>query len=153
MKLFLLPLALWLSSPPVKAPLIELKGYFACLGSLLLPAGNTSLACYASTQRSCRNGVLVLAYEKRVNKSTEKTRFAIVDTVRLHVSAPRHEVMITSCSGASGKTSQYFVLFQADESGSKYLHAVQRVWGVSAQGQLVEVPAKTLKCLNQDTAD
>lgn len=152
MKLLVLPLALLLGYAPRKAPTIELKGYFACRQSLLVPTGN-AFVCYASAQRSCQNGTVVLAYEKLLSNPTKHARFAIIDTVKLQVSYPNHDLAITTCTGTTGKPTQYFVLFKADGLGEKYLRHVQRVWGVSAQGRLVEVPVNTLKCLNQDTAN
>ena len=104
MKFLLLPLALLLGYSVGKAPAIKLKGYFACRQAMLLPANNAAFACYASTQRDCQKGAIILAYEKVISKPTEKMRFAIVDTVKLNVSYPKSEVEIMSCVDAAGKS-------------------------------------------------
>ncbi|RZJ95398.1 MAG: hypothetical protein EOO60_00550 [Hymenobacter sp.] len=149
MKLLLLPLTLWFGHSPVKAPLIELKGYFTCRASLLLPQQKAALACYAQTQRTCQNGLVILAYETGRAVSTTRPPYQIADTMQLHVT-PAQYLTIASCTTGQGKATQYFVLCKQDALGEKHLRHVLRVWGVSAQGQLVEVPAKTVRCLNDD---
>jgi hypothetical protein len=149
MKLLLLPLAVWLSHSAVPAPPIELKGYFVCQSSLLLPQQKAALACYAQSQRTCQNGTVILAYEKLLPGSTSQPLHQIADTVQLQVT-PRQYLTIASCTNAQGKPTQYFVLCKADALGKKHLRNVLRVWGLNAQEQLVEVPAKTVTCLNDD---
>lgn len=151
MNLLLLPLTLWLGNLVVPAPPIELKGYFTCRASLLLPQASqkAALACYAKTQRHCQDGTVILAYEKRLAGSTSRPQYQIADTVQLQV-APTQYLTIARCTTGQRKPTQYFVLCQADALGHKYLRQVLRVWGVNAQGQLVEVPAKTVQCLNAD---
>jgi len=148
MNLLLFPLSLLLGYSPPKAPVIELKGYYECQGGLLA-SGQGSLACYAPTQQGCQRGKVILASEKRVNSSTEKTRFTIVDTVQLTLRSP-NSLTIARCTTATGQTSMYFVFCTHDALGSKYLRHVRRIWGVNKQGRLVEVPARAVKCLNDD---
>lgn len=148
MKLLLLPLSLLLGYSPPKAPVITLMGYHACQGRLL-ESGQAAFSCYAPTQRGCQRGKVILASEKRVSTASEKTRFSIVDTVQLTLRAP-NSLAIARCTTATGQPSTYFVLCTHDALGSKYLRHVQRIWGVNKQGQLVEVPARTLQCLNDD---
>ncbi len=147
MKILVLLLAFLIEYPATKAPIIELKGYFSCRESILMPNENAAFACYAPTQRNCQNGTVIMAYEKRVS---QKARFAIIDTVQLTIRYPNNSLSISSCIDAKGKPKQYFVLCKDDALGKKYLRNVLRVWGVNAQGQLVEVPVQTLKCLNDD---
>ncbi|MBF9238068.1 hypothetical protein I2I05_11745 [Hymenobacter sp. BT683] len=133
-----------------RPPRLVLPGYFACRSALLEDSGN-ALACYAQTQQQCRNGQLVLAFEQRLTARTERARFAIVDTVRVTTAAPRREVDITYCAAATGKPQLYFVLYQgAPAAPKRYLPFPLRAWGVNAQGHLVEVPVKSLRCLNND---
>jgi hypothetical protein len=74
-----------------------------------------------------------------------------VDTVHVTAAGDNRWVSIANCVGTSGKPRQYFVLFKkTDSSEAHYLHHVLRVWMVSTQGKLVEVPTKTVKCLNDD---
>jgi len=146
----LLLLALLLGPPAPVAPIIRLEGYFSCQGGLLTPQGNAAFACYARTQHDCQNGTVILAYERRVSTPAEKTRFAIVDTVRLKIHYPTNSLSIGSCTDATGKLRKYFVLCGQDNLGEKYLRHVLRVWGVDAQGHLVELPIKKLNCLNDD---
>jgi hypothetical protein len=143
MKTLLLPLVL-LSGPAPKEPApIELKGYFACQGSLDEGTGGV-LACYAATQRKCQQGTVILAYRKSRNG-------AIVDTVQVKAAGDSRWVSIANCTVTGGKPRQYFVLLKkTDSSDARYLHHILRAWGVSAQGKLVEVPAKAVKCLNDD---
>ncbi|GEM_PF-2865270 len=146
-----LPLALLLSyaaGQPPESP-IQLNGYFACTQRMLIPSAY-AFVCYAPAQQNCQSGKVILAYEKRVSSPIEKTRFAIIDTVQLNLRSPNNSLSISSCTNTKGKTSQYFVLCTQDNLGSKYLRHVLRVWGVDTRGHLVEVPAKTLKCLNDD---
>ena len=151
MKLLLLLLPLWLSHSPVPVPAIELKGYFACRASLLLPQPKqkAALACYARTQRNCQNGTVILAYEKLLPGSASQPLHQIADTVQLQVT-PTQYLTIARCTNVQGKATQYFVLCKADALGKKHLRYVLRVWGLNAQEQLVEVPAKTVTCLNDD---
>jgi hypothetical protein len=149
MNLLFLPFALWLSQTATKAPPIELKGYFTCQSSMLLPQQKAALTCYAQTQRKCQNGILILAYEKFRTLPAVLPQPQIVDTVQLQVSL-RHYLTIAICTTRQGKTTQYFVLCKQDALGQKHLRHVLRVWGVNAQEQLVEVPAKTVTCLNDD---
>lgn len=149
--MLLFPLAsLLLSYAPPKAPAIELTGYFACRGRLLMPNENAAFTCYAPAQRTCQNGVVIMAYERRVNKPAEKTRFAIVDTLQVALHYPNNQLTIANCRDGKGQPKHYFVLCKQDALGQKYLRNVLRVWGVNAQGHLVEVPVKTLRCLNDD---
>lgn len=149
MNLFLLPLALGLGSPPNK-PAITLPGYFSCQSSLLTATQNAVFACYAPTQRGCQEGPVILAYEKRGGSATGKGPFTIVDTVRLTLRSPLNNLTISSCAAGPGPQRQYFVLCKQDALGKKYLRNVVRIWGLNAQGKLVELPIKTLKCLNDD---
>lgn len=149
MRLLLLPMLLLLgSSPP--PPRIVLPGYFACRSSLLEESGY-ALVCYAKTQQECRNGTLILAFEKRVSSPHARPRYEIVDTVRVTTAVPSREADITYCSTLSGKRRQYFVLFKREPAAEKqYLPLVRRAWSVNAQDHLVEVPVRTLRCLNND---
>ena len=132
---------------PSPAP-IELKGYFNCRSSLVEETGD-GMTCYARTQRDCRNGTVVLAFEKRRHRNL-RNGFEIVDTVHVQAAEPHRAVEITRCT-AAGQSRQYFVLFDAALSGAHpYLSHLMRVWGVNAQNRLVSVPAKTLQCLNED---
>lgn len=147
--LLLLPLFFFSSGAP-RPPRIALPGYFSCRSALVLASGN-ALACYAKTQAECRNGQLVLAFEKRVSARTDRPRFEIVDTVRVTTAAPGREIDVTYCSMATGKPQQYFVLYKRVPAADKRnLPYVRRAWGVNAQDHLVEVPVKTLRCLNND---
>ena len=147
--LFLLPL-FFLSSGAPRPPRIVLPGYFTCQSVLLEESGN-ALVCYAKTQRACRNGPLVLAFEKRMSPRTDRTRFEIVDTVRVTTAVPARELAITFCSTATGKPRQYFVLYKwVPAANKRHLPHPRRAWEVNAQGRLVEVPVKTLRCLNND---
>ncbi|OWP61542.1 hypothetical protein CDA63_18945 [Hymenobacter amundsenii] len=145
----LLPLFFLTSGTP-RSPRIVLPGYFTCRGALMLESGN-GLSCYAKTQAACQNGQLVLAFERRLSPRTARARFEIADTVHLRVAAPQRQVDITYCSAATGKPRQYFVLYKRVPAAEKrYLPYPLRAWGVSAQGHLVEVPVKSLRCLNND---
>jgi hypothetical protein len=147
--LLLLPLFLFSSGTP-RPPRIALPGYFCCRSALLSASGN-ALACYAKTQAACRNGPLVLAFEQRLSARPDRPRVAIVDTVRVTTAAPAREIDITYCLMATGKPQPYFVLYQRVPAADKrYLPSPRRAWGVNAQGNLVEVPVKTLRCLNND---
>lgn len=148
MNLLFLPLALWLGHAAVQAPAIELKGYFTCQSSLLLPQQKAALTCYAQTQRKCQNGTLILAYEKFRTLPSVLSQSQIMDTVQLQV-IPRHYLTIATCTTMQGKTTQYFVLCKQDAL-QKHLRHVLRAWGVNAQEQLVEVPTKAVACLNDD---
>ena len=151
MRLLFLLLFFFGSGVP-RPPRIVLPGYFTCHSALLAESGN-GLVCYAKTQAECRNGHLVLAVEQRVSPRTDRARFEIVDTVRVSTAAPSRVVDITYCSTATGKPRQYFVLYKwgpAAAADKRFLPYPQRAWGVNAQGHLVEVPVKTLKCLNND---
>jgi hypothetical protein len=147
MHLLLLPFMLWVSQAVVKAPAIELKGYFTCQSSLLLPQQKAALTCYAQTQRHCQQGTVILAYETFRTLPSVLPQPQIRDTVHLQV-PPRHSLTIATCT-RQGKTTQYFVLSKQDALGQKHLRNVRRVWGV-AKAQLVEVPAKAVTCLNDD---
>jgi hypothetical protein len=147
MNLFLLPFMLWVGHAAVKAPAIELKGYFTCQSSLLLPQQKAALTCYAQTQRNCQKGTVIIAYEKFRTLPSVLPQPQIVDTVQLQVT-PKHSLTIATCTTTQGKTTQYFVLYKPDALDKKQLHNVLRVWGVNAKEQLVEVPAKTVTCLN-----
>ncbi len=72
-----------------------------------------------------------------------------MDTLQLTLRSP-NSLAIARCITSAGQTSTYFVFCTHDALGSKYLRHVQRIWGVNKQGQLVQVPARTLKCLNDD---
>ncbi|QKG59272.1 hypothetical protein GKZ68_21575 (plasmid) [Hymenobacter sp. BRD128] len=72
-----------------------------------------------------------------------------MDTVQLTLRAP-NSLAIARCTTPTGQTRTYFVFSTHDALGSKYLRHVQRIWGVNKQGQLVEVPAQNVKCLNDD---
>jgi hypothetical protein len=149
MRLLLLPLLFLLgsSAPP---PRIVLPGYFACRSSLLEESGH-ALVCYAKTQQECRNGSLILAFEKRVSSPPDRARYEIVDTVRVTTAVSSREVDITYCSTVSGKRRQYFVLFKGVPAAqNQYLPQLRRAWSVNAQDHLVEVPVRTLQCLNND---
>jgi hypothetical protein len=148
MNLLLLPVALWLSLAAVKTPVIELKGhFFSCQSSLLLPQRKAALTCYAQARRTCQNGSVVLAYEKFRTLPSVLPQPQIVDTVQLQLT-PKHFLTIATCTTTQGKTTQYFVLCKSDALDKKQLRNVLRVWGVNAKEQLVEVPAKTVRCLN-----
>jgi hypothetical protein len=152
MKLLALSLVLLAghTAPIAPTSFIELKGYFACMQSSLVP-GENALSCYAPTQCYCQNGAVILAYEKHVTPSSPLLpRYLIADTVRLTLRYPNNNISISNCTNVNGQTKQYFVLCKYDAFGKKYLRNVLRVWGVNAQGHLVEVPLKTLKCLNDD---
>lgn len=139
-----------LRSGAAHPPHIVLPGYFSCQGTLLEKSGH-ALTYYAKTQAECRTGQLVLAFEKRLSARTDRTRFKIVDTVHVRAAVPGHEVDITYCSMATGKPRQYFVLYRRVPAADKrYLPYPRRAWGVNAQGQLVEVSVKSLRCLNND---
>jgi len=143
MKALLLSLALLTGYVPGKPAPIELKGYASCRASLDEATGGV-LTCFAATRLTCRQGTVILAYQK-------KPQGAIVDTVHVQAAGDNRWVSIARCTGADGKPREYFLLFKKiDPSEAHYLQHVLRVWGVSAQGQLVEVPAKTVKCLNDD---
>jgi hypothetical protein len=133
MKLLVLPLAFFWSYPPAKAPApgIKLTGYFACSQSTLVP-GKDVLGCYAPTQRGCQHGTVVLAYERRLNPAGQPPRYLIADTIRVQLNAAQQYLTLADCTNAAGE----------------YLHGILRVWGVNGHGQLVEVPPKTIKCLN-----
>ena len=147
--LFLLTL-FCLSSGTPRPPRIVLPGYFSCQGALLQESGN-ALACYAKTQAECRNGQLVLAFEKRLSARTARARFEIVDTVRVRTAVPGRRMDITYCSTATGKPQQYFVMYKwVPAADKRYLPHPRRAWGANTQGQLVEVPVKSLRCLNSD---
>jgi hypothetical protein len=149
MKLLVLPLALFWSYPPAKAPApgIKLTGYFACSQSTLVPSKD-ALGCYAPTQRGCQHGTVVLAYERRLNPAGQPPRYLIADTVRVQLNAAQQYLTLADCTNAAGKRTQYFVLGKKKAPEGEYLHGILRVWGVNAHGQLVEVPPKTIKCLN-----
>lgn len=149
MNLLFLPFALWLSHAAAKAPAIELTGYFTCQSSMLLPQQKAALTCYAQTQHTCQNGTLILAYEKFRTVPSVLPQPQIVDTVQLQVT-PRHHLTIATCTTTQGKATQYFVLCKQDALGKKHLRNVLRVWGVNTKEQLVEVPPKTVTCLNDD---
>ena len=149
MNLLFLPFALWLSHPATTAPAIKLTGYFTCQSSLLLPPQKAALTCYAQTQRTCQKGTVILAYEKFRTLPSVLPQPQVVDTVQLQVTS-RHYLTIATCTTTKGKTTQYFVLCKQDALGQKHLRRVLRVWGVNAQEQLVEVPAKTVTCLNDN---
>jgi hypothetical protein len=148
MKLLLLPSVLWVSQAAVKPPAIELKGYFTCQSSLL-PERKAAFTCYAQTQRHCQQGTVILAYETFRTLPSVVPQPQIRDTVHLQV-RPTHYLKIATCTTPQGKTTQYFVLGKPDASDNKHLRHVLRVWGVNAQEQLVEVPVKTVRCLNDD---
>lgn len=150
MKLYLLPLALGLGQSPPTKSVIVLPGYFSCQGSLLTPNQNAAFTCYAPTQRGCQKGAVILAYETRVGSPTGKGSFTIADTIRLTLRYPNNNLSISSCAAGTGPPRQYFVLCKDDALGKKYLRNVLRIWGVNAQGKLVELPVKTLRCLNDD---
>jgi hypothetical protein len=151
MKMLVLPLALLLGYPPVKAPtpVIKLTSYFACTQSMLVP-GKDAFCVYAPTQRECQNGTVVLAYEKWTGKAEHELRYRIADTVQVSISATKNYLTIADCPNAMGKSKQYFVLCKHDALGGKYLRSILHVWGLNAQGQLVEFPLKTIKCLNDN---
>lgn len=149
MKIILLLCICVLMGSSQGAPAINLKGFFRCRESLLEENGN-GLVCYAATQGDCRRGKVILAYEKLISKPEEHPIYKITDTVQVQVNDPTNDLSITRCTNAVGKSTQYFVLFKSDASGSKYLRNIRRVWGYTAQGQLVEVSAKSVKCLNED---
>jgi hypothetical protein len=143
MKTLLLSFALLVGYAPPKPAPIDLKGYFTCRASLDEQTGGV-LTCYAATQLTCQQGTIVLAYQKSRTS-------AIVDTVHVKAAGDSRWVSTASCTVTGGKPRQYFVLFKnTDPSEAQYLHHILRVWGVGAQGKLVEVPAKTIKCLNDD---
>ncbi|RZJ86199.1 MAG: hypothetical protein EOO60_13765, partial [Hymenobacter sp.] len=137
MKMLLLPLALCLSyaCADLLAPAIKLPGYFACTQSMLVP-GKDVLSLYAPTQRGCQNGLVVLAYEKRLSSAAEEPRYLIADTVQVNISAAKNYLTIAGCTTARGQSTQYIVLCKHDALGGKYLRSILRVWGVNAQGQL-----------------
>jgi hypothetical protein len=149
MKLLFLPFELWLGHGTMKAPAIELKGYFSCMSSLLLPQQKAALTCYAQTQRHCQNGTVILAYEKFRTLPSVLPQPQIVDTVQLHIT-PQHYLTIATCTTPKGKATQYFVLCRQDALDKKHLRNVLRVWGVNPKEQLVEVPVKAVTCLNDD---
>jgi hypothetical protein len=149
MNLLLLPFALWVAHAAVKAPTIELKGYFTCQSNLLLTQQKAALTCYARTQRNCQHGPVILAYERYTNYPSALPLYQIADTARLAV-APAQYLTIATCKNAQGKTTQYFVLCKQDALGKKHLRNVLRVWGVNAQEKLVELSAKAVTCLNDD---
>lgn len=143
----LLPVALLTGYSPQKPAPIELKGYFTCQASLVKETGG-ALACYAASQHDCQRGNVVLAYEQGRGTAAG---VRIVDTVQVQTKGVNRWVSIVDCTVAGGKRRQYFALFKKTDSASaQYLHHLLRVWGVSAQGKLVEVPAKTVKCLRDD---
>ena len=149
MKMLLLPLALLLgygANPP--AP-IQLKGYFCCQGSLLEETGD-AMSCYARTQRDCRNGTVILAFEKRRSPRNEKAVFEITDTVHVKTAVPARCLALTTCTTGPGKPRHYFVLFASDTNNKKCLPHIRRAWGVNAQNHLIAVPVATIKCLNED---
>ena len=149
-RLLLLPLIFLVSSGTPRPPRILLTGYFACRSSLLGETGN-ALVCYAKTQGECRNGTLVLAFEKRVPSPNSQIHYEIVDTAHVTTAVPGREVDITYCSTARDRPRQYFVLFKwTAASGKQHLSNLQRAWGVNAQDRLVKVPVKALQCLNND---
>ena len=151
MKLCALLLALSLGYASLSSkPAIELPGYFSCRASLLTPDENAALACYAPTQRGCQQGKVVLAYERRLGPPSAKQPFTVVDTVQLTVRYQKTSLAIANCTAGADRPHQYFVLSKYDALGQKYLRNVLRVWGVNAQGRLVEVPVKTIRCLNDD---
>lgn len=150
MRLLFLPLIFLLGSSAPRPPRIVLAGYFACRSSLLEESGN-ALVCYAKTQDACRNGTLILAFEKRVSSANDRPRYEIIDTVHVTTAVPSREADITYCSTASGKRRQHFVLFKWVPAPEKqYLPHIRRAWGVNAQNHLVEVPVRTIQCLNND---
>ena len=151
MKILLLPLALLLGYVAKPTAPIQLKGYFNCRAALL--DSGDALASFARTQRDCRNGEVVLAFEKRISKRDEKAVFEITDTVHVHTSNPARYLALTTCTTNAGKPRHYFVLFKADATSKKYLRNIARVWGLNAQNQLVAVPVTTIKCLNDDYAE
>ena len=150
MKILLRPLALLLCHRAPGPPPIVLKGYWACESALLEDTGD-ALVCYASAQRACRHGQVILAFEKRVSKRDEKPVFEILDTVHVRTAGPNNELAITRCTATNGKARLYFVLFNnTSPNSSKTLRNIKRLWGVSARNQLVAVPGKAIKCLNSD---
>ena len=150
MKLYLLPLALVLGNYPPTKQAIVLPGYFSCQASLLTQNQKAAFACYAPTQLGCQKGEVILAYETRGGSSVGAGPFTIVDTVRIRLRYPNNNLSISRCAAGAGAPRQYFVLCKDDALGKKYLRNVLRIWGVNAQGKLVELPIKTLRCLNDD---
>jgi hypothetical protein len=150
MKLYLLPLALGLGHTPPTKPAIKLPGYFSCQASLLTANQNAAFACYAPTQQGCQKGPVILAYETRISSPSGKGTFTIVDTVRLTLRYPNNNLSISNCATGTGPQRQYFVLCKDDALGKKYLRNVLRIWGLNAQGKLIELPIKALRCLNDD---
>lgn len=146
--LFLLPLCLLGSRAPRPARIL-LPGYFSCQSALLEESGH-ALACYAKTQQQCRNGHLVLSFEKRVPARTARIQWAIVDTVHITTAGPGCALTISYCASPTGKPRQYFVLYKWASADKRYLSEPRRAWGVNAQDHLVEVPVKNLRCLNND---
>lgn len=149
MKIYLLLFTCVLLCSSQTSPAITLKGFFRCQESLLEASGD-GLVCYAATQGNCQNGMVILAHEKRRGRLNGKLVYEITDTVHVHTSYPNNDLSITRCTNAAGGSRQYFVLFKWDASGKEYLGNVKRAWAYTAQGQLVEVRAKSIKCLNQD---
>lgn len=146
----MLPLAFLLGCSAQSAPGIGLKGYFACQAALDEKTGD-ALACYARTQSGCRNGQVVLAFEKRLSRRDAKAVYQIVDTVHMSAAGPNEEVTLARCTAADGEIHPYFVVFKPNAApGQKYPANIRHVWGVSAQHKLVEMPLKTLRCLNDD---
>ncbi|GAB3590470.1 hypothetical protein [Hymenobacter daeguensis] len=149
MKLLLLPLAFLLHCFAPRPPRIDLSGYVVCQ-SAMMEASFDRLTTYARTQHDCRNGEVVLAFEKRLSKPTEKAEFEIADTVHVRMSAARQILHITTCKGSAGKPRLYFVLATDTPDNPRYLRRIRRAWGLNAQHQLVPVPIKTIECLNPD---
>lgn len=133
-------------APP--PPLIKLSGYFACAGAVI-EGTDKALSCYALTQRSCRNGTAVLAYEQLAGKAKGRPTYRIVDTVNVKVNSAKQALEITTCVDPSGKRRQYFVLISLKQPG-EYLRSIQRAWTYNAKDELTQVPLKMVKCLNND---
>jgi len=129
-------------------PPIALKGYFFCAGAVI-DGTDKGLACYALTQSNCRNGTAVLAYEQLANKAKGQPANRIVDTVHVRVNSAKQDLSITTCAEPSGKRRSYFVLSSLKQPG-EYLSGIQRAWTYNAKDELIEVPLKMVKCLNND---
>lgn len=149
MKNILLPVLVLLAGGfAATPPPIALKGYFACAGAVV-EGTDKALSCYALTQRSCRNGTVVLAYEQLISKAKGRPTYRIVDTVNVQVNSAKQALEVTTCVDPSGKRRSYFVLISLKQPG-EYLRGIQRAWTYSAKDELTEVPLKMVKCINND---
>ena len=147
-KLLLLVVVLLAGGFSATSSPIALKGYFSCAGAVI-EGTDKGLACYARTQSSCRNGTVVLAYEQLANQAKGQLANSIIDTVHGQVNRAEQAVEITTCAEPGGARRGYFVLISLKQPG-EYLRGIQRAWTYNAQDELVEVPLKMAKCLNND---